>query len=122
MSLVWMPFSTPLMRGSIRELSIQVRGISCISTSSDDFTARSNSASIQREVEDSLRRLSADVIDLYQIHWPPDPDSSELEEGWSMLARLQRQGKAVQAGSRWSQRLFFAGFRSADRQLWPFAW
>jgi aryl-alcohol dehydrogenase-like predicted oxidoreductase len=49
--------------------------------------------SIRREVEDSLRRLSADVIDLYQIHWPPEPDSAELEEGWSMLAHLQRQGK-----------------------------
>ena len=49
--------------------------------------------SIQREVEDSLRRLSVDVIDLYQIHWPPEPDSGELEEGWSMLARLKQQGK-----------------------------
>jgi aryl-alcohol dehydrogenase-like predicted oxidoreductase len=52
-----------------------------------------SSDSIQREVEDSLRRLSVEVIDLYQIHWPPDPDSSELEEGWSTLASLQRQGK-----------------------------
>jgi aryl-alcohol dehydrogenase-like predicted oxidoreductase len=49
--------------------------------------------SIRREVEDSLRRLSVDVIDLYQIHWPPDPDSAELEEGWSTLASLQREGK-----------------------------
>ena len=49
--------------------------------------------SIRREAEDSLRRLSIDVIDLYQIHWPPDPDSAELEEGWSTLASLQRQGK-----------------------------
>jgi len=49
--------------------------------------------SIRSEVEDSLRRLSLDVIDLYQIHWPPDPDSAELEEGWSMLGQLQRQGK-----------------------------
>jgi aryl-alcohol dehydrogenase-like predicted oxidoreductase len=49
--------------------------------------------SIQREVEDSLRRLSVDVIDLYQIHWPPEPDSGELEEGWSMLAHLKQQGK-----------------------------
>jgi aryl-alcohol dehydrogenase-like predicted oxidoreductase len=49
--------------------------------------------SIRREVEDSLRRLSVNVIDLYQIHWPPDPDSAELEEGWSTLASLQRQGK-----------------------------
>jgi aryl-alcohol dehydrogenase-like predicted oxidoreductase len=49
--------------------------------------------SIRGEVEDSLRRLSTDVIDLYQIHWPPDPDSSELEEGWSTLTELQREGK-----------------------------
>jgi aryl-alcohol dehydrogenase-like predicted oxidoreductase len=49
--------------------------------------------SIRREVEDSIRRLSVDVIDLYQIHWPPDPDSAKLEEGWSTLASLQQQGK-----------------------------
>jgi aryl-alcohol dehydrogenase-like predicted oxidoreductase len=49
--------------------------------------------SIRREVEDSLRRLSVDVIDLYQIHWPPDPDSPALEEGWSTLANLKREGK-----------------------------
>jgi aryl-alcohol dehydrogenase-like predicted oxidoreductase len=49
--------------------------------------------SIRGEVEDSLRRLSVDLIDLYQIHWPPDPDSSELEEGWSTLADLKREGK-----------------------------
>ena len=49
--------------------------------------------SIRREVEDSLRRLKLDVIDLYQIHWPPDPDSPELEEGWSTMADLKREGK-----------------------------
>jgi aryl-alcohol dehydrogenase-like predicted oxidoreductase len=49
--------------------------------------------SIRREAEDSLRRLAVDVIDLYQIHWPPDPDSPALEEGWSMLADLKREGK-----------------------------
>jgi len=49
--------------------------------------------SIRHEVEDSLRRLSVEAIDLYQIHWPPDPDSAELEEGWSTFASLQRQGK-----------------------------
>jgi len=49
--------------------------------------------SIRGEVEDSLRRLSVDVIDLYQIHWPPDPDSAALEEAWSTLADLKREGK-----------------------------
>src|SRR5207245_9434827 len=49
--------------------------------------------SILGEVEDSLRRLAVDVIDLYQIHWPPDPDSPALEEGWCTLANLKREGK-----------------------------
>ena len=49
--------------------------------------------SIRREVEDSLRRLAIDAIDLYQIHWPPDPDSPALEEGWSTLADLKHEGK-----------------------------
>src|ERR1700676_3011712 len=48
--------------------------------------------SIRREVEDSLRRLSLDVIDLYQIHWPPDPDSVALEEGWSTMPDPRRAG------------------------------
>jgi aryl-alcohol dehydrogenase-like predicted oxidoreductase len=52
-----------------------------------------SASSIRQEIENSLRRLSVDVIDLYQIHWPPDPDSPALEEGWSTLAALQREGK-----------------------------
>lgn len=49
--------------------------------------------SIRAEVEYSLRRLGVDVIDLYQIHWPPDPDSAVLEEGWATLSNLKREGK-----------------------------
>jgi len=48
-----------------------------------------NPASIRQECEDSLRRLNVDVIDLYQIHWPTE----ELEEGWTAMARLQKEGK-----------------------------
>jgi aryl-alcohol dehydrogenase-like predicted oxidoreductase len=47
--------------------------------------------SVRRELEDSLRRLKVDVIDLYQIHWP-EPDE-EVEEGWATLARLKEEGK-----------------------------
>jgi aryl-alcohol dehydrogenase-like predicted oxidoreductase len=47
--------------------------------------------SIRHECEESLRRLKINAIDLYQIHWPnPDED---IEEGWSTLAELQREGK-----------------------------
>jgi aryl-alcohol dehydrogenase-like predicted oxidoreductase len=49
-------------------------------------------ASIQKECEDSLRRLNVEAIDLYQVHWPVD-DTKELEEGWSTMAKLQREGK-----------------------------
>ena len=48
-------------------------------------------ASIRKELENSLRRLKVDVIDLYQIHWP-EPDE-DVEEGWSTLAELQHEGK-----------------------------
>jgi len=46
--------------------------------------------SIRRECEASLRRLKVETIDLYQIHWP----NEDLEEGWSEMARLQKEGKA----------------------------
>ena len=51
---------------------------------------------IQRECEASLRRLQLDVIDLYQVHWP-DPDA-EIEEGWTAMAELHRQGKVRHIG------------------------
>lgn len=52
---------------------------------------------IRREVEDSLRRLQVEVIDLYQIHWPkPDED---IEEGWAVMADLQREGKVRWIGT-----------------------
>ena len=52
--------------------------------------------SVIAECEASLRRLKTDVIDLYQIHWP-EPDE-ELEEGWSTLLKLQKQGKVRWVG------------------------
>ena len=46
---------------------------------------------IRQECEASLRRLQVETIDLYQIHWPV-PDE-QIEEGWSAMAELQREGK-----------------------------
>jgi aryl-alcohol dehydrogenase-like predicted oxidoreductase len=46
---------------------------------------------IRRELEDSLRRLAVDAIDLYQVHWPKPEE--EIEEAWSVMADLQKQGK-----------------------------
>jgi aryl-alcohol dehydrogenase-like predicted oxidoreductase len=53
-------------------------------------------SSIRKELEDSLRRLKVDVIDLYQIHWP-EPDQ-DIEEGWSTLAKLKQEGKVRYIG------------------------
>jgi len=52
--------------------------------------------SIRREVEDSLRRLQVETIDLYQIHWP-NPEA-DIEEGWSALSELKREGKVRYIG------------------------
>jgi aryl-alcohol dehydrogenase-like predicted oxidoreductase len=59
--------------------------------------------SVRRECEASLRRLRTDAIDLYQIHWPTEPnDPEEDAEGWRTLAELQREGKVRWIGvSNW---------------------
>ena len=54
--------------------------------------------SIRRECEGSLRRLRVDAIDLLQIHWPTDVPG-EIEEGWTALAELQREGKVRWIGA-----------------------
>src|SRR6202035_160793 len=46
---------------------------------------------IMREVEDSLRRLRTDYIDIYQVHWP-DPLVA-IEETAEAMLTLFRQGK-----------------------------
>ncbi|HEX4494800.1 MAG TPA: aldo/keto reductase [Thermoanaerobaculia bacterium] len=51
---------------------------------------------IQEQVENSLRRLDTDVIDLYQIH-RPDP-TTPIEETLSTLSDLVRQGKVRYLG------------------------
>ena len=46
---------------------------------------------VRQECEASLKRLGVDTIDLYQIHWP-NPEN-EIEEGWTTMADLQKEGK-----------------------------
>ncbi|HVC59421.1 MAG TPA: aldo/keto reductase [Acetobacteraceae bacterium] len=50
-----------------------------------------SAARVRQEVEDSLRRLRTDHIDLYQVHWP-DP-TVPIEETARELDRLFRAGK-----------------------------
>jgi aryl-alcohol dehydrogenase-like predicted oxidoreductase len=46
---------------------------------------------ILKELDDSLRRLQTDYIDIYQVHWP-DP-SVPIEETAATLRELYEQGK-----------------------------
>src|SRR5258707_10658333 len=63
----------------------------------EDPNQRGNSRRwIIREVEDSLRRLGTDWIDLYQIHrYAPDP---EIDETLGALTELVRAGKVRYIG------------------------
>ena len=63
----------------------------------DDPNHRGNSRRwIMREVEDSLRRLGTDWIDLYQIH-RPDPETG-IDETLGALTDLVRAGKVRYIG------------------------
>lgn len=62
-----------------------------------------SAASIRREVEDSLRRLQVEAIDLYQMHWPrwaaqTEPSPGSVAEAWQTLADLKQQGKLRHIG------------------------
>ena len=46
---------------------------------------------IAKEIEDSLKRLRTDVIDIYQVHWP-DPNTP-IDETAHALDKLYRAGK-----------------------------
>jgi aryl-alcohol dehydrogenase-like predicted oxidoreductase len=70
-------------------------------------------ASVRREIEDSLRRLGVDHIDLYQVHYPDtgesleyagggfgavSPNATPLEEYWQVMADLKTEGKVRAIG------------------------
>jgi aryl-alcohol dehydrogenase-like predicted oxidoreductase len=52
---------------------------------------------IRREVEDSLRRLRVERIDLYQMHWPP-ADGTPIEDYWGAMVALRAEGKVRAIG------------------------
>jgi len=62
----------------------------------EEVRRNASAARIRQEVEDSLRRLRTDRIDLYQVHWP-DPQVAH-EETAGELERLRQEGKILAIG------------------------
>ncbi|MGB7549331.1 MAG: aldo/keto reductase [Terracidiphilus sp.] len=58
--------------------------------------SNSTESRIRRELEDSLRRLGIDTIDLYQVHWPDT--RTPIAEVAGLLAEFQREGKVRALG------------------------
>ena len=54
--------------------------------------------SIRQECEDSLRRLETDVLDLYQLHWPPSENETLIDAAWEMMSTLKEEGKVRYIG------------------------
>jgi aryl-alcohol dehydrogenase-like predicted oxidoreductase len=54
-------------------------------------------ASLRREIEESLKRLGRERIDLYQMHWPAE-DGTPLEVYWQTLSDLKKEGKVRAIG------------------------
>jgi aryl-alcohol dehydrogenase-like predicted oxidoreductase len=54
-------------------------------------------AILRRELDDSLRRLHVEHIDLYQMHRPAE-DGTPLEEYWQVMLDFKRAGKVRAVG------------------------
>jgi len=87
----------------------------------EDRKGGASAAYIARAVEDSLRRLGTDRIDLYQLHFPDA--STPFEETLGALDELVRAGKVLEiGGSNFSAEQIDETARiSADRGLARFA-
>lgn len=54
--------------------------------------------SIRFELEQSLKRLGTNHVDLYQFHWPDMTTGTAIEDSWAVMGELIDQGKVRWGG------------------------
>jgi aryl-alcohol dehydrogenase-like predicted oxidoreductase len=79
-----------LAEGSLRD-KVQIATKVGVGWKDGDLYRDSRPVRIRKEIEDSLRRLKTDVIDLYQVHWPDL--EIPIAETARTLEDLRREGK-----------------------------
>jgi aryl-alcohol dehydrogenase-like predicted oxidoreductase len=62
-----------------------------------DDTAVVTPETVRRGMEDSLRRLGVDYVDLFQIHWP-DELENPIEDAWAEMVKLREEGLTLGVG------------------------
>jgi len=86
------------LRGRRDDVVLATKGHFPVRMGDRDPNRRGNSRRwLTRAVEDSLRRLDTDRIDLYQVH-RPDP-ATDIDETLSVLSDLVRAGKIMAIGT-----------------------
>jgi aryl-alcohol dehydrogenase (NADP+) len=86
------------LRGRRDDVVLATKGHFPVRRGDRDPNRRGNSRRwLTRAVEDSLRRLDTDRIDLYQVH-RPDP-AADIDETLSVLSDLVRAGKIMAIGT-----------------------
>ena len=63
----------------------------------DDAFMHGTADRLRAGVEESLRHLGVERLDLLQMHWPAD-DETPVEESWSTLIALRDEGKVAHIG------------------------
>jgi aryl-alcohol dehydrogenase-like predicted oxidoreductase len=53
---------------------------------------------VRFELEQSLKRLGTDHVDLYQFHWPDTETGTPVEASWAAMAELVSEGKVRWTG------------------------
>ena len=84
-----------LVEGSLRD-KVQIATKVGLAWRDGKVFRDSRPARIRKEIEDSLRRLRTDYIDLYQVHWPDL--ETPIAETARTLEDLRRQGKVRAIG------------------------